>query len=137
MPRQSIEIPAWALFPTAVWQAPFYSQLAQPADFVALDLEAGSSPQDLDDPAASILDRASFGASQGFTATLDDDILFGNDQTNMIEGLAGSDVINSLGGNDLVVGGLGDDFLNGGDGADVLIGDTDIDVDGLLASLGL
>lgn len=137
MPRQSIEIPSWALFPTAVWQAPFYAQFAQPADFIALDLEASGSPQEFDDPAANILERASFAASQGFTATVDDDILFGNDQTNVMEGLAGSDFINGFGGNDMVIGGLGDDVLMGGDGADILIGDADVDVDGLLASLGL
>ncbi|MGV6819620.1 MAG: Ig-like domain-containing protein, partial [Parvularcula sp.] len=48
-----------------------------------------------------------------------------------------ADDVDALGGDDTVVGGGGSDTINGGDGNDVLIGDENVDVDALLASLGL
>ena len=61
-----------------------------------------------------------------------DDLLFGNDLANIIDGLAGNDVIAAFGGNDTVRGnfgndyvlaGLGDDRVFGGDGNDFLFGE--------------
>lgn len=52
-------------------------------------------------------------------------------------GSAADEDVNALGGDDTVIGGGGSDTINGGDGNDVLIGDENVDVDALLASLGL
>jgi serralysin len=52
------------------------------------------------------------------------DRAFGNDEANMVFGLAGDDQLAGLAGADTLWGGEGDDVLDGGDGADRLIGET-------------
>lgn len=48
-----------------------------------------------------------------------DDVIEGNDEFNVLIGLAGNDTISALGGDfDALVGGAGDDILDGGDGFD-------------------
>jgi Ca2+-binding RTX toxin-like protein len=49
-------------------------------------------------------------------------LLIGNDQVNILNGLAGNDAIYGEGGNDQLIGGLGNDTLSGGEGADTLLG---------------
>lgn len=71
------------------------------------------------------------GASQVNLATVQDDILLGDDYDNEINGLAGNDYIRGgVGndrlfgdaGNDSLIGNAGDDILNGGAGNDILTG---------------
>jgi Ca2+-binding RTX toxin-like protein len=50
------------------------------------------------------------------------DIIFGNDSANELNGFDGSDVLNGGGGADILDGGSGNDTLKGGGGADLLIG---------------
>ena len=47
-----------------------------------------------------------------------DDVIEGNDDFNLLIGLAGNDTLTALGGDDGLVGGAGDDVLDGGDGFD-------------------
>jgi Ca2+-binding RTX toxin-like protein len=49
-------------------------------------------------------------------------LLIGNDQVNILNGLAGNDAIYGEGGNDQLIGGMGNDTLSGGEGADTLLG---------------
>ena len=51
------------------------------------------------------------------------DMLFGTDQADEIDALAGDDTIKGLSGDDILTGGLGDDMILGGDGDDILRGD--------------
>lgn len=46
------------------------------------------------------------------------DFLYGDDNSNVLNGLGGDDVIRGLGGDDSLSGGDGDDYLNGGAGTD-------------------
>lgn len=57
-------------------------------------------------------------------ATEDDDVLFGDDGANEIDGLGGDDEIFGLGGNDDLVGGPGDDLIVGGPGDDAMDGNA-------------
>jgi len=50
------------------------------------------------------------------------DVLFGTDLGEKIEGLAGDDLLNGFGGDDELLGQLGDDSILGGDGNDLLNG---------------
>jgi Ca2+-binding RTX toxin-like protein len=56
-----------------------------------------------------------------------DNLLIGNDQVNILNGLAGNDAIYGEGGNDQLIGGLGNDTLSGGEGADTLLGGSGAD----------
>lgn len=47
------------------------------------------------------------------------DKIFGDNNDNVLRGLAGDDKIQGLGGNDTIVGGAGIDKMFGGDGADI------------------
>ena len=51
-----------------------------------------------------------------------DDIMYGEEGPNTINGLDGNDTIKALGGNDLVLAGLGNDFVYGQNGNDNLSG---------------
>ncbi|WP_162143788.1 calcium-binding protein [Hellea balneolensis] len=52
-----------------------------------------------------------------------DDRLYGNDENNILMGLAGDDSLRGYDGVDFIIGGEGNDLLRGGDGDDVLSGD--------------
>jgi Ca2+-binding RTX toxin-like protein len=59
------------------------------------------------------------------------DIMVGDDQGNILNGLGGNDLINGAGGNDTINGGDGNDVLIGGDGDDRFIGSSGNDqIDG-------
>lgn len=51
-------------------------------------------------------------------ATGYDDVIIGNDEENLIDGLAGNDYIEGGKGNDTIIGGLGKDIMKGGEGND-------------------
>jgi VCBS repeat-containing protein len=55
-------------------------------------------------------------------ATEGDDVLYGNDNANLIDGLGGNDSIQGRAGDDTLIGGSGNDNLNGGQGNDSLSG---------------
>ena len=57
-----------------------------------------------------------------------DDILTGNDVSNILEGGNGADTLNGEGAADFLFGGNGDDTLIGGDGDDILNGGLDRDI---------
>ena len=59
--------------------------------------------------------------------TLDDDLLYGTDGANTIDGLAGDDAVYGFGGDDTLFGGLHEDVLDGGDGNDTLDGGSGLD----------
>ncbi|GLP99032.1 hypothetical protein GCM10007891_08860 [Methylophaga thalassica] len=63
-----------------------------------------------------------------YTGTGDDDVVIGNDLTNIINGAGGNDFIYSGDGNDIVHGNAGDDVLLGGNGNDLLFGDAGDDI---------
>ncbi len=50
------------------------------------------------------------------------DVLAGNDDANVINGLLGNDVLYGRGGNDTLIGGEGNDYAEGGDGNDLVFG---------------
>lgn len=56
-----------------------------------------------------------------------DDIVFGSQKANYIDGGDGIDILLGLGGNDRLFGSFGEDFLQGGAGMDVLTGGTGSD----------
>ena len=56
---------------------------------------------------------------EDLTGSKFDDSLIGDDQYNVIRGLAGNDHIEGKAGNDTLIGGAGADFLDGGDGIDL------------------
>jgi Ca2+-binding RTX toxin-like protein len=60
--------------------------------------------------------------------TQTDDVIDGNEQSNMLKGLRGSDLLQGLGGNDFLIGGDSNDFLIGGDGIDSLKGGNGQDI---------
>jgi Ca2+-binding RTX toxin-like protein len=55
-------------------------------------------------------------------ATAGDDVIYGDEGANWIEGLGGNDSLYGLGGDDELVGRSGNDRLRGGDGDDLLRG---------------
>jgi Ca2+-binding RTX toxin-like protein len=56
------------------------------------------------------------------------DILFGDDDSNVLSGRAGDDILDGDGGADTLSGGSGCDILTGGAGADTLNGGSEFDV---------
>lgn len=56
------------------------------------------------------------------TGSAQDNDLIGNDQANVLQGLAGNDLLSANGGDDTLIGGSGNDTLYGGAGADTMIG---------------
>ena len=56
---------------------------------------------------------------EDLTGSIYDDKLVGDDQYNVIKGLAGKDHIEGKAGNDILIGGPGADLLDGGDGIDL------------------
>ena len=52
------------------------------------------------------------------------DTIYGNGDSNILNGLAGNDYLDGRGGNDTINGGEGDDTLIGNDGDDILNGDA-------------
>ncbi|WP_299930575.1 M10 family metallopeptidase C-terminal domain-containing protein [uncultured Pelagimonas sp.] len=62
------------------------------------------------------------------TSTLLNDTISGNDDANLINGLAGDDVILGAGGNDTLFGDLGRDEVTGGAGSDTIHGGNDDDM---------
>ena len=67
---------------------------------------------------------------ENVSGSLFNDILTGNDGTNMLTGLQGNDVLKGGGGSDSLNGDIGDDTLKGGGGADILNGGMGIDTAG-------
>jgi serralysin len=63
-----------------------------------------------------------------FRGTATDDMLFGNDKSNVADGGAGNDVLMGKGGDDRLSGGDGTDLLFGGDGNDKLSGGNSRDL---------
>ncbi|WP_269142619.1 Ig-like domain-containing protein [Sulfitobacter mediterraneus] len=62
------------------------------------------------------------GGIENVTGSQFDDILFGDEETNLIVGWDGADVIRGFGGGDVLFGNDGNDLLYGGDGDDNLFG---------------
>jgi len=56
-----------------------------------------------------------------------DDIIYGDENANLIDGLGGNDQLFGLGNDDMLFGGADDDILDGGAGADDLDGGTGTD----------
>jgi Ca2+-binding RTX toxin-like protein len=56
--------------------------------------------------------------------TVIDDVLFGDDAANSLNGREGDDVLMGEGGNDVLSGGDGEDILSGGIGSDVIYGNA-------------
>lgn len=65
---------------------------------------------------------ASSSAVKGDTATEFNDLLFGTNEANTMDGLGGDDWMYGLDGDDVMNGGDGDDKIYGGDGDDTLTG---------------
>jgi Ca2+-binding RTX toxin-like protein len=55
------------------------------------------------------------------------DVIYGSEANNILDGQSGNDTIYAGAGNDSVSGGAGDDYLYGNDGDDTLIGGTGAD----------
>ena len=104
----------------------------------AIDMGAAGLDDDsgfgLVDAAAAL---ASIAGNVSNVPTPGDDVLTGDAQANVIDGLAGDDQISGLQGDDTLLGGIGDDILDGGEdddrlfadaGADTLIGGPGADV---------
>ena len=74
----------------------------------------------------NILDRSGardvFESIENVIGTAVNDIIFGDQFANRLEGLAGDDALNGRGGDDVVIGGEGNDILVGGAGNDSLFG---------------
>ncbi len=64
---------------------------------------------------------------ENVTGSAFDDSVLGDNQANILAGLAGHDLLRGRDGNDTLKGGDGDDFLNGGIGDDVLDGGNGLD----------
>lgn len=59
---------------------------------------------------------------ENLTGSIYNDVLYGNQTENRINGLAGNDLIEGWDGDDSLIGGLGNDTLNGGSGSDSIDG---------------
>lgn len=57
-----------------------------------------------------------------------DDVLYGTDEDNELNGFGGNDTLFGLAGNDILNGGTGEDILDGGDGYDILNGGEGADI---------
>jgi VCBS repeat-containing protein len=68
--------------------------------------------------------QSAYGALLADTPTSGNDVLYGDDNVDVINGLAGYDQLYGFGGNDTLEGGDDYDYLDGGDGDDLLIGGT-------------
>jgi len=55
---------------------------------------------------------------ENIIASLNDDVVIGDDSRNILRGLDGDDNLSGREGNDLLIGGLGADILDGGEGRD-------------------
>ncbi|MCL2931868.1 MAG: hypothetical protein MGG11_06165 [Trichodesmium sp. MAG_R03] len=75
------------------------------------------------DTQAVDLDRGDFEFPGGIVGTGNNDIILGNAQDNLIQGLDGADDIRGNGGADELLGGTGDDELQGNAGNDILMGE--------------
>jgi Ca2+-binding RTX toxin-like protein len=81
------------------------------------------------------IDDASGGEAEGdelnnienVTGSAYADLLWGDDNVNVLRGMNGADVLKGFGGNDHLFGGNGGDTLEGGDGGDFLYGDAGAD----------
>jgi hypothetical protein len=73
---------------------------------------------------ADIVDNDGFGAQDslinisGVAGTGHDDVIYGSDLGNYIQGFSGADTVYGLGGDDLVRVSEGNDFIDGGEGFD-------------------
>ncbi len=75
---------------------------------------AGSDPAEYTNTYA-----AHISTFEDLTGSKFNDSLIGDDQYNVITGLAGNDHIEGKGGNDILIGGAGADYLDGGSGIDL------------------
>jgi trimeric autotransporter adhesin len=66
--------------------------------------------------------------SRSVFGTADDDVLSGNESSNLLFGLAGNDSLSGGGGNDVLNGGVGTDTMYGGAGNDTYVVDSVGDV---------
>ncbi|MDB5862129.1 MAG: cya 1, partial [Ramlibacter sp.] len=82
------------------------------AGTVTIDLR--KSTRQIVDPVHLALTLQIGAAIEDLTGSQHDDVIFGNDQGNQIDALAG---------NDIVFGGYGDDTISGGEGDDIVLGD--------------
>lgn len=64
----------------------------------------------------------------GYTPSNGNDLLIGDDNPNVIDGLNGDDCIIGNGGGDTIYGGNGDDVIVGGNGDDIIYGGNGDDV---------
>jgi Ca2+-binding RTX toxin-like protein len=73
---------------------------------------------------ANTVDNDGFGSTDtlsnisGIAGTGFDDLIYGNDLGNYIQGFSGNDTVYGLGGNEIIRVGEGDDFVDGGAGVD-------------------
>jgi serralysin len=65
---------------------------------------------------------------ENLTGSAYNDFLEGNEDVNVLRGLAGNDYLYGYGGNDVIEGGTGNDILEGDRGNDTLRGDAGVDV---------
>jgi Ca2+-binding RTX toxin-like protein len=66
--------------------------------------------------------------TDNFTGTVACDVVYGNNNPNVLQGSDGDDTLIAYGGNDVLRGGLGNDALNGGLGDDMLRGGAGNDI---------
>jgi Ca2+-binding RTX toxin-like protein len=70
---------------------------------------------------------------ENLTGSAFGDILFGDEQDNVLDGGGGQDELRGFDGNDTILGGAGDDFIVGGRGDDILNGGDGYDRAGYFA----
>jgi Ca2+-binding RTX toxin-like protein len=68
-----------------------------------------------------------FEADGNIVGTIENEVIAGSSQNNLIHGSGGDDVISGGSGNDMLYGDIGDDILDGGTGNDYLTGGTGAD----------
>ncbi len=81
----------------------------------------------LDQAVADMYNDEPFAIEFGTTGTNGDDVIWGTDGDDTINGLAGNDAICGEGGDDTINGGSGEDRILGGDGDDSILGGDGID----------
>jgi Domain of unknown function (DUF4214)/RTX calcium-binding nonapeptide repeat (4 copies) len=98
-------------------QGSIWYHLALPSDLLYWTATAGVRKQLSDIDLAILHDNGLQSAPPG----AGDDIWFGTDNADNVQGLSGNDHLYGLGGDDRLEGGPGDDLIDGGDGFDTAV----------------
>lgn len=89
--------------------------LAEVVDSLTVELEVETGSSGIDIPRSSIVTGVPDPQTQEeMIGTRDDDVLYGTDKSDFIQGKAGDDLLYSYGGNDTLIGNAGDDIIYGG-----------------------